>query len=67
MRRKYGPRAGRFAMQEVGHAAQNVSLRLAADRLSGFILGGSMDLEVLEALGVGHTEAWLGGAVACGQ
>lgn len=64
---KYGPRGGRFALQQVGHAAQNLGLRLAADRLSGYLLGGGLDHEVLTLLGVAHTGVRYGGALACGR
>ena len=64
---KYGARGGRFALAQVGHAAQNVGLRLAADRLSGYVLGGGLDGEVLSLLGVAHTGVRYGAAVACGR
>lgn len=64
---KYGPRGGRFVFQQVGHAAQNIGLRLAADRLRGYVLGGGLDREVLELVGLAHTQARYGGAVACGR
>lgn len=66
IRRKYGERAGRFMLQEVGHAAQNVSLRLAERNLTGYVLGGTLDRDVLDLLGVRHTGAMIGGAIACG-
>lgn len=64
---KYGERATRFALQSVGHAAQNIGLRLAADGLRGYVLGGGVDHEVLRALGLAHMRARYGGAVACGR
>lgn len=64
---KYGARGGRFALAQVGHAAQNVGLRLAADRLSGYVLGGGLDREVLTLLGVAHTGVRYGMALACGR
>ncbi|MET0459859.1 MAG: nitroreductase family protein, partial [Ilumatobacteraceae bacterium] len=64
--RKYGPRGGRFAMQQVGLATANVGLRLAHDGLPGYVLGGGLDDDVLGWLGLGHTGARYGGAVACG-
>ena len=64
---KYGARGGRFALAQVGHAAQNVSLRLAADGLSGYVLGGGLDREVLTLLGVAHTGVRYGMALACGR
>lgn len=67
LRRKYGDRGGRFAWQQVGHAAQNVSLRLAVDGLRGYVLGGGLDDEVLDLLGLGPTRARYGGAMSCGR
>jgi len=64
--RKYGLRGGRFAMQQVGLATANVGLRLAHDGLPGYVLGGGLDADVLGLLGLGHTGARYGGAVACG-
>jgi SagB-type dehydrogenase family enzyme len=64
--RKYGSRAGRFALIEVGHAAQNLALRLAASGLGGCELGGSQDRPILTMLGLGHTRARLALAYACG-
>ncbi len=64
---RYGPRGGRFALQQVGHAAQNVGLRLATDRRKGYVLGGGLDAAILHTLGLAHTEARYGGAVACGR
>jgi SagB-type dehydrogenase family enzyme len=64
---KYGARGARFALQQVGHAAQNLGLRLAADRLSGYLLGGGLDHEVLTLLGLAHTGVRYGGALACGR
>ena len=58
---------GRFALVQVGHAQQNVGLRLARDRRRGYVLGGGCDREVLALLGLGHTRARYGGAVACGR
>jgi hypothetical protein len=64
---RYGARAGRFMLQQVGHAAQNVGLRLAADRLRGYVLGGGLDHEVIGLLGLAHTGARYAGAMACGR
>jgi len=64
---KYGARAGRFLLQQVGHAAQNVGLRLAADGLRGYVVGGGLDQEVLGLLGLAHTGARYVGAMACGR
>lgn len=64
--RKYGERGGRFVIQEAGHAAQNVGLRLAHDGLNGYILGGVLDTDVLCLLGLAHLNAAVVGAMACG-
>jgi hypothetical protein len=64
---KYGPRGGRFALQQVGHAAQNVGLRLVADGRRGYVLGGGLDVPILQTLGLAHTNARYGGAIACGR
>lgn len=66
LRNKYGDRALRFALQQVGHAHQNLGLRAAADDLAAYVLGGALDIEVLEALGIAHTGALVGGAMAIG-
>ena len=68
MARKYGPRAGRFALIEVGHAAQSLAVRLAADGLAGCELGGAFDRAVLAALGLERpgVDAKLALAYACG-
>ncbi len=66
LRYKYGDRALRFALQQVGHAHQNLSLRAAADGLAAYVLGGALDDELLDALGLLHTSALIGGAMAVG-
>lgn len=65
--RKYGSRGLRFVLQEAGHSAQNVGLRLAADGLSGYVLGGALDTEVLSLFGLAHVDAAVAGAMACGR
>jgi nitroreductase len=49
---KYGERAGRFALIEAGHAAQNLTLRAAADELACYELGGYADNSLLPTLGI---------------
>lgn len=63
--RKYGPRGGRFALIEVGHACQNVALRLTADGLTGYQLGGTLDhdLEQMLDIGRGRAQITLGYAI----
>lgn len=66
--RKYGARATRFALQQVGHAAQNAGLRVAHDGLEGHLVGGGLDREVLALLGVGQVSGVrYGGAYAFGR
>jgi nitroreductase len=64
---RYGARALRLVLQEVGHAAQNVALRLAADGLAGYPLGAVLDREVLALLGLGALDLWVAGGFACGR
>ena len=65
--RKYGDRGSRFALQQVGHAAQNLGLRLAADGLTGYLLGAALDHEVLDLLGLAHLDLRYGTTLACGH
>lgn len=64
---RYGARALRLSLQEVGHAAQNVALRLSADKLVGYPLGGVLDTEMLDLLGLRGFDLWVAGGFACGQ
>lgn len=52
---KYGERGGRFALIEVGAAAQTLSLRLADVDLCGYLLGGLLDHDVAGLVGAGDT------------
>jgi nitroreductase len=52
MAAKYGERAGRFALIEAGHAAQNLTLRAAVDELACYELGGYADNSLLPLLGI---------------
>lgn len=67
VRARYGPRALRLLLQEVGHGAQNVALRLSHDGLVGYPLGGVLDTEVIELLGLRGLDAWVAGGFACGR
>ncbi len=62
---KYGERGTRFALIEVGHACQNIALRIARAGLAGYQLGGVHDLELeqLCRLGPGRARITLGYAV----
>ncbi|MGW4209812.1 nitroreductase family protein [Lentzea sp. NPDC004789] len=63
---KYGERAGRFGLIEVGAAAQNICLRLAQQNLGGYLLGGVADNEMLHSLGLPRTLR-VATAIACGH
>ena len=63
---KYGATGGRFALIEVGHAAQNVALRVAADGLAGWLAGGVVESELLAMLHLDGTPARVALAYACG-
>ncbi|SMD04315.1 nitroreductase family protein [Lentzea albidocapillata] len=63
---KYGERAGRFGLIEVGAAAQSICLRLAEQKLGGCLLGGVADSEMLHALGLPR-ELRVATAIACGH
>lgn len=65
--RKYGDRAGRFALIEVGHAAQNMALRLAKSNLAGYEIGGIQDDLVKSMLGLEQTDALIAHGYACGK
>lgn len=64
---KYGPRGGRFGLIETGAAIQSVSMRLAADRLGGYLLGGGADQEVLDLLGLAGHDVKLAAVLAGGS
>lgn len=63
---KYGQRAGRFGLIEVGAAAQNICLRLAQRKLGGCLLGGVADHEMLRSLGLPRGLR-VATAIACGH
>lgn len=63
---KYGERGGRFALIEVGHAAQNLALRLAREGLAGCEIGGLLDERVKSLLGLQGTPAQIALGYACG-
>ena len=64
---KYGERGGRFALIEVGHAAQTLALRLAGSGLAGCELGGMYDERVKALLGLDGTTAQVALGYACGS
>jgi len=63
---KYGERAGRFGLIEVGAAAQSICLRLAEQKLGGYLLGGVADNEMLHSLGLPRALR-VATAIACGH
>ncbi|MCX2954654.1 nitroreductase family protein [Lentzea sp. NEAU-D7] len=63
---KYGERAGRFGLIEAGAAAQSICLRLAEQKLGGYLLGGVADNEMLHALGLPR-DLRVATAIACGH
>lgn len=68
LERKYGDRAARFALQQVGHAGQNAGLRVAHDGLTGYLVGGGLDRDVLALLRIAHVPGLrYGGAYAFGR
>lgn len=64
---KYGERGGRFGLIETGCAVQSVALRLAAERLGGYLLGGAADGPVLELLGLRDVTVRLATVLAAGR
>jgi len=66
MTAKYGERGGRFALIEVGHAAQNLALRLAREGMAGCAIGGLLDERVKSLLGLEGTPAQIALGYACG-
>lgn len=64
--RKYGERGGRFALIEVGHAAQNLALRLVAEGMAGCAAGGLFDDAFLALLGLGGMQAHVALGYVCG-
>ncbi|HUQ55394.1 nitroreductase family protein [Lentzea sp.] len=63
---KYGERAGRFGLVEAGAAAQTICLRLAQQKLGGYLLGGVADNEMLHSLGLPR-KLRVAAALACGH
>jgi SagB-type dehydrogenase family enzyme len=67
MTAKYGERGGRFALIEVGHAAQNLALRLAREGLAGCEIGGLLDERIKALLRLERTSAQIALGYACGR
>lgn len=64
---KYGERGGRFALIEVGHAAQSLALRLARSGMVGCEIGGLLDERVKALLRLEGTPAQIALGYACGR
>lgn len=64
---KYGERGMRFTLLEAGHAAQNLSLRLAHEKLVGCEAGGLFDRWFKSVLGLTGTSAQIGLGFVCGH
>jgi len=63
---KYGTRGGRYGLIETGAAVRSVLLRLAAERMSGHLLGGTADQPMLDLLGLARLEVRLAAVLAGG-
>ena len=63
---KYGERGGRFTLIEVGHAAQNLALRLVAERMVGCAAGGLHDDVFMTLLGLREVHAHIAFGYVCG-
>jgi hypothetical protein len=63
---KYGTRGNRYGLIEIGAAVQSVSLRLAAERMSGHLLGGTAEEPMLDLLGLARLEVRLAAVLAGG-
>jgi len=63
---KYGERGGRFALIEVGAAAQSLALRLVQENLVGCALGGLVDDRIKHLLQLERTSAQIALGYACG-
>lgn len=66
MTAKYGERGGRFALIEVGHAAQNLALRLVEEGMVGCEAGGLLDERLKGLLRLERTSAQIALGYACG-
>jgi SagB-type dehydrogenase family enzyme len=64
---RYGERGGRFALIELGHAAQNLALRIAQEGMVGSEAGGIADDAAIRLLGLDPARAKMGLAYACGH
>jgi SagB-type dehydrogenase family enzyme len=64
---KYGERGMRFTLLEAGHAAQNLSLRIAHEKLAGCEAGGLFDRWFKGILGLTGTSAQIGLGFVCGH
>lgn len=67
MRTKYGERGYRFALLDCGHIAQNISLIATALRLGTCAIGGFLDSEVDQMLGINGVDEANLYALTCGH
>ncbi len=67
LERKYGERAGRFALMEVGHAAQSLALRITKSGMIGYEIGGVQDTAIKDILGLSGTGGLIAHGYACGR
>jgi SagB-type dehydrogenase family enzyme len=63
---KYGERGGRFALIEVGHAAQALAVRLVHEGMVGCEAGGLLDGQIKTLLGLDRTSAQIALGYVCG-
>lgn len=64
---KYGERGGRFQLIEVGHASQNLALRLVQEDMAGCEIGSLYDARIAALLGLAGTTARVALGYACGH
>jgi hypothetical protein len=66
MMAKYGPRGRRFGLIESDAALRSVTLRMAAERLGGYLLGAAADPALLNLLGLTGVTTRLAAVLAGG-
>ena len=54
-------------LEECGHYAQNLALRIAYEKLRGYECGGVMDKDMKRLLGLDGTDAYILLAMLCGK
>jgi len=63
---KYAERGGRFALIELGHAVQNLSLRLVQEGMAGVEAGGLLDDKIAQLLWINHYPLKIALGYLCG-